>query len=218
MDKIIKVENMSKYVYLLDPGHGGIVNGEYVTSGKRSPKFPDGVQLFEGVYNREVVANLKLLLDHHKIEYIDVVNSQTDVSLGVRVKKANEIHMQGYKPCVYISFHGDAAGDGIQWHQASGISVFTSKGQTKSDVFAALVIDSLEEKFGNSTKWRKDTTDGDEDKEENFYVLRETLMSAILIESGFMTNKEECTKMMGDEWKEMVAEAVCDAILKWEKL
>ena len=34
---------------LLDAGHGGMVNGNYVTPGKRSPKWNDLPQLFEGV-------------------------------------------------------------------------------------------------------------------------------------------------------------------------
>jgi len=45
---------MSKFHVYLDNGHGGIVDGQYCTPGKRSPKFEDGSQLFEGVYNREI--------------------------------------------------------------------------------------------------------------------------------------------------------------------
>ena len=39
---------MSQYTWLLDPGHGGIIDGVYQTAGKRSPKFPDGSVLYEG--------------------------------------------------------------------------------------------------------------------------------------------------------------------------
>ena len=42
---------MSKYLYIFDPGHGGLVDGKYQTAGKRSPKFADGKVLFEGVNN-----------------------------------------------------------------------------------------------------------------------------------------------------------------------
>ena len=42
---------MSKKIWLLDPGHGGLdpETGKYVTSGKRSPKWEDGSQYFEGL-------------------------------------------------------------------------------------------------------------------------------------------------------------------------
>ena len=39
-------------IVLLDNGHGGIINGEYQTPGKRSPVWADGSQLFEGEFNR----------------------------------------------------------------------------------------------------------------------------------------------------------------------
>ena len=37
---------MSRYTWLLDPGHGGIIDGVYQTAGKRSPIFPDGSVLY----------------------------------------------------------------------------------------------------------------------------------------------------------------------------
>ena len=43
-----------KLVILLDAGHGGIIDGEYQTSGKRSPKWGDGSQYFEGKGNRQI--------------------------------------------------------------------------------------------------------------------------------------------------------------------
>lgn len=207
---------MSKYIYLIDYGHGGLIGGKYVTPGKRSPKFDDGSVLYEGVNNRDnghrLMTELKLL----NINYIDIVNSNQDIPLSKRVETANKIGKT--KACVYISIHSDAAGDGINWHPASGISVYTSKGQTKSDIFASIVIDELENQFGNTVKWRKDNTDGDEDKEENFYVLANTSMPAILIEAGFHTNKEETKKMLTEEWKDSLIEAIVNSIQKWEKL
>ena len=51
-----------KLVILLDAGHGGIIDGKYQTSGKRSPKWKDGTQYFEGVGNRQIRDILYLLL------------------------------------------------------------------------------------------------------------------------------------------------------------
>ena len=44
-------ESSSKYLWLFDNGHGGIIDGVYQTAGKRSPKWEDGTQLFEGEFN-----------------------------------------------------------------------------------------------------------------------------------------------------------------------
>lgn len=205
---------MSKYCWILDPGHGGIVNKQYVTPGKRSPKFDDGSQLFEGVNNREIVAMLIKAMEAEDIKCIDIVASQQDVALVTRVERANNLSRT--KPCVYISIHSDAAGDGSNWNPASGMSVYTSEGQTKSDEFAQLVIDELQDNFKDTVKWRTDNTDKDEDKEENFYVLKNTNCPAILCELGFHTNKEEATKMLSADWKNKIVVSIIYAIKKFE--
>ena len=48
----------SKYLWILDNGHGGMIDGVYQTPGKRSPVWPDGTQLFEGEFNRAIVDRL----------------------------------------------------------------------------------------------------------------------------------------------------------------
>lgn len=206
---------MSKYIYVLDPGHGGIVNRQYVTPGKRSPKFDDGSVLYEGVNNREIVKMLVKAMESEGIKCIDIVASEQDVALTTRVDRANNLSRS--KPCIYISIHSDANGDGVNWDKASGMSVYTSEGDTgKSDDFAELVINELQENFKDSVKWRTETTDGDKDKEENFYVLKNTNCPAILCELGFHTNKEEATKMLSVEWKNKIVLSIIYAIKKFE--
>lgn len=204
----------SKYTYLVDPGHGGLINGIYQTAGKRSPKFDDGSVLYEGVNNRDNANRLMDALEKEGIKSVDIINSESDVSLVERVRRANLLAKGGN--CVYISIHSDAHGNGSEWTPASGMSVYTSPGQTKSDEFAQLVIDRLQANFGETVKWRTDKSDGDEDKEENFYVLKETSCPAILIEAGFHTNKEEATKMLSEDWKNKLTKSLVEAIKQWE--
>ena len=54
---------MSFKTVILDAGHGGIINGNYQTPGKRSPVFSGGQQLFEGEFNRAVKARIKEKLE-----------------------------------------------------------------------------------------------------------------------------------------------------------
>lgn len=199
---------------LLDAGHGGMVNGQYVTPGKRSPKWSDLPQLFEGVQNREIVGLLKSKLTAANIRFTDVVSSNSDISLKQRVAKANSIYAKD-KSAIYISIHADAAGNGNEDYPATGISVFTSPGQTKSDILAQDVFKSLDTKLGNSTKKRTDSTDGDSDKEAHFYVLTATTCPSILCELGFMTNRKECELMQTAKWKEDCAQAIFEAILNY---
>jgi N-acetylmuramoyl-L-alanine amidase len=206
----------SKYLYLLDPGHGGLdEDNNYVTPGKRSPLFEDGSCLYEGVNNREIVKLLQNALEDANIDSVNIVDSYRDISLNERVRRANELG-RGLK-CIYISIHSDAFGNGKQWTSPSGISVYTSVGQTKSDEFADYVIQELQCNFENTVKWRFDkSSDGDKDKEAHFYVLRKTLMPAILCELGFHTNKEEAKAMLTKKWKLKVVKSIVDAIKIWE--
>ena len=207
---------MSKYLYIFDPGHGGLVDGKYQTAGKRSPKFADGRVLFEGVNNRDNVQRIMKAFIDNGLECVDVVDSDKDVSLIERVKKANKLSKD--RKCVYISIHSDANGDGVKWDQASGMSVYTSNSQTKSDVFASILIDELYNKFTSTIKWRTDSTDGDKDKEENFYVLKNTDCPAILCELGFHTNEAETKRMMTLDYKNKIVDAMVASAIKWEKL
>lgn len=207
---------MSKYLYIFDPGHGGLVDGKYQTAGKRSPKFADGKVLFEGVNNRDNVQRIMKAFKENGLECVDVVDSENDVSLIERVKKANKLSKD--RKCVYISIHSDANGDGVKWDQASGMSVYTSKGQTKSDIFASIVIDELYNKFTSTIKWRTNNTDGDKDQEENFYVLKNTDCPAILCELGFHTNEAETKRMMTLDYKNKIVDAMVASAIKWEKL
>jgi len=207
---------MSSTLFIVDPGHGGVINGvNQSKDGKYSPKFPDGSRFYEGVNNRDNAKRLIYHLSSIGMEAVDVTGgSDLDVPLLKRVITANKIGLG--RKSVYISIHSDAQGNGESWMPASGISVYTSKGQTKSDAFATMLISELEHEFGGSVKWRQDALDGDKDKEENFYVLRKTSMPAVLIEAGFHTNESEVKKMMTNDWKIKLVNAITNACLKWD--
>lgn len=213
-----KKRTMSKTLFILDPGHGNYVNGiNYSKDGKYSPKFEDGTRFYEGANNRDNVRRIISHLDSIGLECVDITGgSDLDVPLKDRVALANKLS-EGRK-ALYISIHSNAMGNGEAWYDASGISAHTSKGQTKSDIFCSILIDEMQQEFKDEVKWRKDMSDGDEDIEDDFYVLRKTSMPAVLIEAGFHTNKAEVKKMMSDDWKVKLVNAITNACLKWEGL
>lgn len=195
---------------LLDAGHGGVIDGIYVTAGKRSPLWKDGTQLFEGVFNRRVVEKIKYHLNLLGIEYLDVVNTNYDTSLVKRVAKANE-EAKKVKNCIYVSIHANAGPE-----TAAGYEIFTSKGKTNSDTLASKIVTEFS-KLSPDTKLRIDNSDGDVDKEEDFYVLKNTSMPSVLVECGFMTNFEECKKLMSDEYQEILAKSTALGIFEYYK-
>ena len=50
-------------------------------------------------------------------------------------------------------------------------------------------------------------------KSEDFYVLRENSMPAVLVETGFMTNPEELNRLLDPSYQDQLAGAVADGIL-----
>ena len=205
---------MRKVVFLIDPGHGGMINGKYQTAGKRSPKLPDGSTLYEGVNNRDNARILIEMLKKEGLDAIDIVNSEQDVTLGERVRRANNFAKK--RKCLYVSLHSNAAGNGKEFHPAKGISVFTSKGETKSDYFAEIALNNLIQAFKDTMRFRFDRTDGDKDKEADFYVLKNTKMPAVLFELGFHTNLEEVLKIQTREFKTSAMNAIVKACIQFE--
>ena len=188
-------------LWLLDPGHGGLINNEYQTKGKRSPVWTDGSQLFEGEFNRSIVARLVELMAAARMPYSVIAPEHTDVPLVERVRRAN---MHGSKGCAYLSIHANAGG-------GRGYEVYTSKGETKSDALATMFYSEFEREFPD-VKMRSDMIDGDVDKEANFYVLKNTVMPAVLTESFFMDTEADCRVLMSPEGRDKIALAHFNAI------
>lgn len=200
---------MKKFLVLLDAGHGGWVvdskhpNGYYPTPGKRSYKRPDGTVLFEGVNNRRIVAELKKAFDAAGIEYYDVVNSEHDISLVERVKRANNKAKQYDGETFYLSIHSNAAGRG-DWSPAIGFGTYIYEtAGIGTQLKAKIMHKHLAEHLTPFTKDRGI-------RKRRFYINRATSMSSILLELGFHTNIEETYLIQSKEW----SDAVCNGIVK----
>lgn len=190
---------------LLDPGHGGIIGGEYQTSGKRSPKWDDGRQLFEGEFNRAVVDRVKQMMYQAGYPCVDLVNTQEDVPLKQRTKRANKYYDEQTEDCILISVHANAGG-------GTGLEVFTSPGETSADPMAEDMIDALVDEFPE-LRLRADTKDGDHDKEAKFWMVMQSWMPAMLIECAFMdTLQPDCELLMSEEGCDRFAKAIFDGI------
>lgn len=184
---------MSKIkLVLLDAGHGGIFDGKVQTEGKRSPIWEDGSQYFEGVGNRQIRDELAKLLNSEGIRFKYINEGEKDMSLETRVLFANSFAKK-YKPeeLLLISIHSDAFAD----PKAHGWSCFSTKGHTLSDTYSEALYEEFEKLFIEETQ-RVDKTDGDRDKEEQFYILKHTICPAILSENFFMTNERECKEIL----------------------
>src|SRR6478735_5117424 len=179
-----------KHTWILDAGHGGVDgNGKYTTDPKIGKQwtFEDGFKIYEGVTNRLIADELYHRLIDLDIDFRLVYDPVFDLSLTRRVQSANAIQAK-VKNGFYLSIHSNAGG-------GKGFEVFTSPGQTSSDLAATALIQALRAAFPEYPI-RKDLADGDEDKEAKFYVLVNTFMPAILVENLFFDNRSEAEFLM----------------------
>lgn len=104
------------------------------------------------------------------------------------------------KPNYFICIH---ANSGVA--TASGIETYYFNGSAASVKLAQAVQTELIKETG-----RKDRGI----KTENFYVLRNTDATSILIETGFLSNSEEEKLLASEEYQQRLAKAISTAILK----
>jgi len=200
--------NANDFLICLDAGHGGIKAGtgpeKYVTYPSkcfqhRTGKFHSYGWFFEGVFNRAVVQYIEQYLKDWGYTTMKVYDEILDISLSKRVTKAN-FAAKNYKTSLYLSIHGNAAEN----KNAKGWEVFTSPGQTKSDIYAELLFKEVKQSFPNWI-FRPDLTDGDHDKEDRFYVLTQTDMPSVLSENGFFTNYYDAKLMFDLDFQKKLA-------------
>ncbi|MEO1715750.1 MAG: N-acetylmuramoyl-L-alanine amidase [Planctomycetota bacterium] len=218
---------MNHAILLLDYGHGGLVDGKYQTNGKYYTflNSDEPLTVYEGVVQRAIAAQLIGLLLDAGVRVFDVVLGaewhraptwqeleQYDVPLRTRVDRANR-HPDG----LYLSLHSNAVGNVNQGkgRSARGVEMYTSKGQTGADAVADSLIGAFRKRFAEHKLpiRRGDWRDGDVDMEQNFYVLRKTLMPAVLGEVGFFTNILDASILVSEEGQRAIAEAYAAGVL-----
>lgn len=136
-----------------------------------------------GLKEADVALDVALQMEGFLVGLFDVAYTRRDdtfLSLTERAEFANDRRAD-----LFISIHCNSAVS----NDASGHEVWTSPGQTDSDVAATHAFNSYSAMFP-SLKARKDVGDGDPDKEAKFTVLVKTSMPAFLYELEFIHTLE----------------------------
>jgi N-acetylmuramoyl-L-alanine amidase/LysM repeat protein len=189
---------------VLDPGH------DRATGGKRSPDST----LLEYEFNQSVVDMAEQLLIKQGIK---VVKTKTmDYSCGSsssasqnadlyrRCKVANDI-----KAPLFISVHGNAASNA--WSTAKGWEVYHYPGSSTGKALADLAVKHVYPEV----KAQGVGIHGTAVKAEDFCVIRETKMPAILIEFAFFSNQEECAKMKTQVFRMACAVGIAKLVMAY---
>jgi N-acetylmuramoyl-L-alanine amidase len=180
---------------VLDAGHGP------ETPGKRTP---DG-SMREFHFNSVVANYVKEQLELYENVEVKFTHVQDyDVSLTKRTDKANE-----WKADVFVSIHTNAYGAG-GWNSVEGIETFTYI--TKPQEAYGLAAEVQNQLLRETSRVNRGV------KGANFHVLRESDMTAILVECGFMTNIEEAELLKTDGYRRKCAKAIVQGLVNYYNL
>lgn len=191
---------MAKKLYIiLDAAHGANVKGKCS---------PDETHK-EYLWSRQMCDELQKMLRSRGYEVKQTNLTIDEIGLSKRKEYANSIITEPGQIKFLISLHNNAAGEN-GWHNARGFEIYTTKGQTRSDAAADVIMGRLNNAFSNF-KSRIDKSDGDLDKEANFTVLMGNYM-AVLIEWLFMDNKEDLAYLKDPVTNTKFLNAIVEAI------
>lgn len=174
---------MKEKIIVLDPGHGG-----------RDPG-----AVFKGIkekdLNLKIAARLYLLLKSQVRKVKMTRTNDRYLSLKKRVKVANK-----YKANIFISIHCNAAAS----KKVNGIETLYYPGSIKGKSLAKEIQLSLIEKLKRRDREIKERAD--------LFVLKYTIMPAVLIECGFMSSPEERELLSNEKYKEDIATAILGGV------
>lgn len=199
-------------IILIDNGHG--IN----TAGKCSPD----KRLREYKWAREIADELYALLKAKGYDARLLVPEETDISLTERCRRVNALcDKHGKDNVLLVSIHSNAAGGDGKWKSAGGWCVYTSPGQTKSDILATElwnaantclkpyidrfpILQKQGEYDSKQKPLRADWSDGDPDYEARFTILTGTKCASVLTESMFQDNKADVEFLLSHEGKRSI--------------
>lgn len=199
-----------KYIVYLDAGHGD------QTPGKRTPIFPSGPMkgkyMSERAFNHAVVLKMIEALKSYNIEVLYVSATGTpDVSLNTRTNTANAHYKKALSQygssnvkALFVSIHANACTG--TWGNSQGIETFYYKGSSDSRKAADIIQKQLIAATGLVNRGIK-TND--------LHITRETIMTAVLCECGFMDNLKEANLLISDQYRATCASAIVKGILSY---
>ncbi len=181
------------YLIAIGDGHGA------ETAGKRTPPFANGTVMKENEFNKATVNYLEKELERCGFSVLQTAPEDTDTPLSVRAKRANDAGAD-----LYISIHANAFGSG--WNDANGVESWIYSKKDKDTLDAAQKIQSeVIKETGLKDRGIKESGN-------SLGILRDTKMSAVLVECGFMTNPKEAAMLKSDTYRKKVAKAICRGV------
>jgi N-acetylmuramoyl-L-alanine amidase len=195
-------------VVVIDPGHGGQDSGTIKTG------------MVEKELTLDIAQRLERLLQQRGLGTLLTRMDDSYVSLQDRAAIANE-----QPECVFVSIHFDEAGraaaTGIETYYAAHSISFPERvaswppflqrtssepPNVESQSLATFIQESL---VAHTQAVNRGT------RPQQFFVIANVRHPAVLVEGGFLTNKEDVAKLANNDYREQMAVAISEGILRY---
>lgn len=170
---------------IIDPGHGG--------------KDPGAIGI-RGLKEKDVILPISVrvaqILQQNGVQAVLTRNSDFFVSLKGRVDMAERGNAD-----LFVSIHANSVG--LSRPDVSGLEVYYySSGYNLAQSVRRAILNSVNVRDRRVRKAR-------------FYVLRKTSMPAILVETGYVTGREDAAKLSNPQYREQMAQGIANGILSY---
>ncbi len=229
----ISVYAQKKYVIVLDAGHGGKDPGNLgngykeknialkvaLVVGKELSKHKDikvlytrKKDVFIDLWKRGDVANhakADLFVSIHCDSHTSNAYGAGTFVLGLRGNKKNLEIAKRENAVILLEDNYKERYKGFDPNSAEsviGLSLLQEENLDKSLAIASLIQNNFAYKLKRNDR---------KVKQDNFQVLRETIMPSVLVELGFLTNKKEGRYLNSKKGQQQMGKAITDAILNY---
>ena len=201
--------NESVSLVVLDPGHGGVDSGAICAG------------VLEKDLTLDLAKRVQRLVRLQGFETMLTRDGDDYQTLANRAAFANR-----QRDCIFISLHFNdgklAASSGVETYYASQQvddratsfspwlpflqQASSQSPNLRSQSLAGFIQDAL---VARTQALNRGT------KAEQFYVIANVRHPAVLIEGGFLTNKDDVAKLESGDYRERMAAAICEGILRY---
>jgi N-acetylmuramoyl-L-alanine amidase len=195
-------------VVILDPGHGGQDSGAMVGG------------VMEKDLTLDVARRVDRLLDSQGVATLMTRLGDAYVSLADRAAIGNRV-----RDSIFVSIHFNEDNKPV----ASGVETYFAAHQVTTGSVLASWLPFLSRPPSNAPKpesqslagfiqealvARTGSTDRGAQAKQ-FFVIANVTSPAVLVEGGFLTNKDEVSKLASEDYRDQLAAAVADGILRY---
>ena len=184
-----QVETIKKTV-VIDPGHGGGDPGKVGVSGAEEKEI-----------NLQIATKMKILLEERGFSVVmtrdkdEMLEGKKKEDMEKRVEIINKI-----KPDIAVSIHQNSFTD----INVYGAQTFYYSESEEGKKYAQVIQNALL-KVDESNHRKAKAND-------NYYLLLRTKVPTVIVECGFLSNKEEAEKLSDNHYQEEISKVIVDGI------